>query len=480
VLAAVVKGDLGRFSAAAKDMIGLHSSYVSTLLGEVKEGIDQSKEVSWVSVLELCEWAVEQRDEEGEAQDAFDLYDNWSDTRRQIARLIGTSLRQNALPLELHERIWDLIRILSSDDDPSSDTEHEGMSPWDLAINSVRGEALHSAVQYGLWLLRQNQNLEGQGFSRFPELRELFDDHLVSDIERSLAVHSVYGQFFPWLQLMDDQWASENADRIFPQEESGMGHWTAAWGAYILFCQPFAEVLRIIGRKYIAALDRLSEEEFFKNEPRVLEQLSHHIMTYCWRGDLQRLGLESLLDQFWSNAPEEVRDAAISFVGRVMTNSDVSIPPDVAERLQRMFDQRLADCEQHGAHACRELGSFGWWFSAGQLDDYWLMNTLVRVVNVTNHIENERDIITRLVNVCEEWPEESANAIHVLVRGETNRWFARLAREPLLELLRRLRDMENESIRAEAMECANLLVARGHLEFRAIADELSSGTTRTQ
>jgi hypothetical protein len=46
---------------------------------------------------------------------------------------------------------------------------------------------------------------------------------------RPWPIRSVYGQWLPWLILMDRAWTEQNLERIFPEDESLAELRDAAW-----------------------------------------------------------------------------------------------------------------------------------------------------------------------------------------------------------------------------------------------------------
>ena len=65
------------------------------------------------------------------------------------------------------------------------------------AINTVRGEAMHTVVRYALWIRRHfKQTPEGakrleRDFDEMPEVRQVLNEHLNPDQELSLAIRSI-------------------------------------------------------------------------------------------------------------------------------------------------------------------------------------------------------------------------------------------------------------------------------------------------
>ena len=91
------------------------------------------------------------------------------------------------------------------------------MDPATLSLNTTRGQAFHGVVRYALWLQRHSEDPDKFSFSDAPEVKAVLDAHLDVNRDPSLAIRSVYGQWFPWLVLLDRDWAVGNAAQNLPE-----------------------------------------------------------------------------------------------------------------------------------------------------------------------------------------------------------------------------------------------------------------------
>ena len=118
---------------------------------------------------------------------------------------------------------------MTRDPEPTPDDEakHDSLSfdPANLAINTTRGEAMNALLQYALWIRRHiekeadAEELIYRGLEDMPEVRDVLVAHLDPTSEPSLAIRSIYGHWFPWLVLLDDKWAKDHVELIFPADE---------------------------------------------------------------------------------------------------------------------------------------------------------------------------------------------------------------------------------------------------------------------
>ncbi len=139
------------------------------------------------------------------------------------------------------------------------------MDPATLALNTVRGHAMHAVVSYALWIhkaINDEHDKSGahEGFDAMPEVRTVLDRHIDPARDPSVAVRSVYGQRFPWLGLLDEAWAASASQLIFPADSALRILGDAAWYSYVIFCQPYDRVFRLLRMQYSDAVDQLHDD----------------------------------------------------------------------------------------------------------------------------------------------------------------------------------------------------------------------------
>jgi hypothetical protein len=222
------------------------------------------------------------------------------------------------------------------------------MNPSELSINTVRGEAIHTVVRYALWIRRHfEQTGDGakalvRGFDEMPEVRQVLDTHLNPDQEPSLAIRSIYGRWFPWLILIDPNWATQNVAKIFPQDEILSDLRIAAWESYIIFCPVYNNVFEVLHEEYRYAVERINATESEKRTQRDPDHyLAQHLMTLYWRGKLSLEQPNGLLTRFFELAPDELRGDSLEFIGRSLRNTNEEIELRILNQLQLLWEQRL-------------------------------------------------------------------------------------------------------------------------------------------
>jgi len=361
-------------------------------------------------------------------------------------------------------------------DDPDPTTRHEAeyggknMDPATLSINTVRGEAMHAAVRYGLWVRRhvplsEDHTTTIRGFSEMPELRVLLDQRLRHEAEPSQTVRAVFGWWLPWLALLDREWVAANLTAIFPLEPNYRHLLDAAWDTYITICQPFDDILPLLEGEYIRAIERIGSERNIRHGETPDERLAEHLMVFYLRG---KLGLESTqISAFFERAPDLLRAHAIAFVGRVLLNAD-NLPSDFICRARTLWERRIATARAAPQSPAAELEAFGWWFGSDRFDTEWSTANLRDALSLVGRSEPDHLVLERLVTISKDLPGICAECVRMLVEGAKEQWTVYMWRDELRSILQNVMSSTSSSAREVAERVINLLAARGYPEFRDI------------
>lgn len=479
VLSAVISEDPERFSVDANKFIGLHPTYIRALISGLRDALKKDIAIKWELVLNLCEWVLEQPREFGGKYKEYTNGDpNWSWVRKKIPDLfsVGFDSTSQSKMYEFRERIWQLIEKITYDPEPTPEDESQyygkNFDPANLSINTVRGEAMHAVVHYALWIRRSIDNEPDReikilnGLNEMPEVRTVLEKHLDYSIDPSLAIRSVYGQWFPWLVLLDKKWAIKHVEKIFPFDKASQSYWDAAWNTYIKYCQAYDGVFKLIRRQYILAVDNLLDINDFKDDiDRPHERLADHLMFFYWRGVID-LEDTDLFVKFWENAPSDIKGKAIEYIGRSLKNTEGAVPSDVIDRLKQLWNWRLdiikssKDTMDHYP----ELKAFGWWFASGKFEDLWAINKLLESVGHINKTDPAHLVLERLADLSNQMPTETVKCIDFLCKGDKEGWKIHGWKKHIIIILTNALQTKTNARRL-AEDLIHYLGSRGWLEF---------------
>jgi hypothetical protein len=488
-LTSTVTEDPSRFAMGAPRFQGLSPEYVGALLRGLGDAVTKGKTFDWGPVLDLSAWVVTQP-AAGRGAGAVDeeAVQAWSWGRQMAGRLLseGFTEEPQGVPFEFREQAWRVLQPLTDDPEPTPGYEDQyggsNMDPPTLSINTVRGQAMHAVMRYALWAKGHlERQIEGQektwpGFAAMPEVQEVLEAHLDRARDPSLAVRSVYGQWFPWLALVDTGWARQKASDIFPLGEEDRAYFEAAWNTYVVFCQPYDDVLEVLREAYGEAIQSIGSgkgETHLSGDPD--EGLAQHLMAFCWRG---KLSLDDpLLVLFWEKASDDLRAFALGFIGRSLQNTEGPIDARILDRLSKLWEGRLSAAEEDPQNHAGEMMAFGWWFAFGKFDIKWALVQLREALSVTTQAppmrrrgQPDASVMDKLAEIAGQFPHEAVQCLRLMVEGDREGWRIYAWRGKARTIL--AAGMRNVEARSEAEATINYLGSRGFVDdFRDLLDE---------
>jgi hypothetical protein len=470
-----------RFAAIAPAFAELHPAYAADVLSGLGEAAKQGRTYEWRPVFDLAQAGIGEprmlpgRDEHQE----HEVTRGWVEVRMEAARLLDIGLRNDRIPAWADSDVFEILAALAEDPDPSPSDEQRhaeaNTGPVTLDLNTVRGAAFHAIMQYAWW--RKKQTPPGQTPSLSRLLRELLDRHLDPEHEPTQAIRSIYGQYFPHLLACDKEWAQSRVDAIFPRDPSLEHLRHAAWDRYLLFNRPYRSTYELLGERYREAITQLAAGNLEHAPDQVddesTEALTAHVFGLYAQGTV---GLEpgSPVDLFFENAPVGERAHLIEMAGIEVTNAERPSPM-VLDRLQRLWEWRLAVLQQRADAAPEELKGFGWWFGSGKFDDDWALGQLHDLLASEGAVDPDHTVAERLAALRRERLAQVVACLSLLIdatyRHPAQRsWFVTATRDDIRVILREGIAAEDAETRRVARETVNRLIARGHTEF---ADLLS-------
>lgn len=444
----------------------LRPVHTSNLLGGLEQALRKERGFDWKPVLELCQWAVEHHDAASNDSDG-----RWSWVRRSEVELVGQGCQQGpgSLPLSERGRVWRIIESLTNDPEPTREHEAkyggDNMDPPTLALNTIRGRAMEAVVRYALWVKRELSSDGPFSFDVVPECRNVLEHRLDPAVEPSAAIRSVYGQWFPWLVLIDEDWCHKHRASIFPPQNENRPLYEAAWYAYLTFCDAYDSCLLILEGEYRRTLDELSSPPSQKpRDPH--ECFAEHLMKFYWRGKLQLDDATSLLSEFFAKAPDKLRGHAIEFIGRSLRNTEGELEAKYQIRLKALWESRVASASKTPSAHSEEFLAFGWWFASQKFDDSWIIPQLVVAAETVKRLEPAHMVLEVLVPKAARWPADALRCVSAMAAGDNTPWGVYMWRDDVSAVIAAVLEHGDASAQENARKLVHWLGAKGHREFR--------------
>jgi hypothetical protein len=474
-----------RISRLAPRLASLPPVHVQWALIGLDKAIRSGKQILWPSLIELLEQVVQVQEDDAQSEVDADNYGRWRWVRQQVAGVLESGFRSTAspMPFELRESVWQVLQPLTDDPDPSSEygARYEGsnMDPATLALNSTRGRAMHAVVSYALWVHRAMEDVHRKSdappsFEVMPEVRVVLDRHIDPEYDSSVAVRSVYGQRFPWLALLDERWAASASSLIFPEDRALSLLRDAAWYSYVIFCQPYDHVFRLLRSQYSTAVDRLMHDSpgwrWLSGSEAPDHGLAGHLLSFYWRGLIELGDTDELLERFFAHAAPDTRRFAIQLLGRALCESE-RLDNRVRERLERLWEWRIWDAERgRREDQLTEIAAFSSWAEADALNPEWRLTQLERILQLGATLDHESSALGALEKLAHNYPLRSARALRLYLDREKEGWTIEAGRREIENILQTCLASENPDVLATVEDLIHWLGSLGYGGFRTLLE----------
>lgn len=350
----------------------------------------------WKSLINYLKWAINNNSSKKNVK--------LTEIRMAACRLLNKGLSSNNIGIDfsLKNDLWFVINHCLKDSDPLLSSEKtiqtDDSDFYHKAINSVRSKALECSILYGLWCLKNLGIPKGEGKKELlPELFQTLEYFLNYKNEQSLAVHSIYGRWLPWLYLLDKHWTCDNLSKILPHTQNNLNRYNSAWHTYLLYIQPYDEMFNYIEKEYDYAVNQLSSDSTDKTSIRLVNEL----IVFYLRGTIESLESEIFNNLYKKNNIELFKEI-ISFTGRFSTEY-------CEEKAISIWEKTLLKCEELDQYV--PLTEFGYWTALDFLNDEWILDQIIIVLSKAKYIHPEHFIIDRL---CKAYKKHSLKVTEVL------------------------------------------------------------------
>ena len=465
-LEAVVAKAPAKFLQARKAFLEGPVRYVGAVLRGLSQAVRDDVAIDWSTTIDLMSWLSARQRDESELR--------WA--RQDCIRLLEEGLKGDLVDIRLRKVVWSIIDTIADDKDPSPEDDSKPAS--DLAtrsINTVRGNALHAVVIYSLWVYRSvmgtsEAKLGAFGMRMIPEVRTRLERHLDPAIDPSPGIRSVYGQWFPYLVLLDDAWASQQVTSIFPGDQPELRD--AAWETYLRFCRVYNRPFELLRSQYREAVDRVDETG--GHDPSARESiggfLGEHLVILAGRGLVAWSDEDALLRRFFEKAGPDDGRRAIWLIGRDLSKHENEIPDEALGRFQRLADELLGLLEKHGRKRMGHLSRLGWWIGSGRFDPEWTLDRLQRLLELAGAAEPSFQVMDCLVEISKSNPTEAFKVLRTWLNTERPDRSGLIGRKnSTMAILRAA--LKQPSTQDDVRSFIHQLGAAGHLGFRDLLAE---------
>jgi hypothetical protein len=433
---------------------------------------------TWEQIIGLCAWVVNQGTTiPGRTTGRLPWDLDWSLTRSEILNLLKIALKSSAnpIPFNLREHVWSVLAPLTIDPDPNVQKETEWLGvdrrdghrtdeedssyPGDVAINSVRSEAISTVIDYAIWvknnLGRNFEDGQPERLGLMPEVREVLEHHLDPQNDPSIAVAYLYGRKLSKLQWIDAGWVRNNKNRIFPRDPASKERRAAAWEGYLMNGSLRYDILK---EEYATAVDMAgkdpAETGHFMNPDK---SLGMHLLQLYLGDQVELNSSKSILNEFWDKASDRLRKQVLrEFSLRIRNNGD----PNNKWRMFWEFRINAIKQSARPEESMLELKEFGYWFETGIFENKWALDQLRRILEMTDgHIEGGAYPVERLSHIPLDFIAEILECAILLGRGSEEN-LLRYSKESVARIYAAAMDSGSDEIKKKAEELRSILLSK--------------------
>jgi hypothetical protein len=399
--------------------------------------------------------------------------------RHAASRFLRSALKADCvIPDCYFSEIPELLRRLIEQDDPQLSENRNSFGDWlTTAINSVRGDAVESLLNFASRQNKASKKID-------PWIFELIRSRLELPNE-SPAIFALFGAHLRFLIHLFDQELKDVSNLLFSPDRPE--HRAALFTAHFMYDHPWNPILQTFPNFISDALDTLkmmhaqaNHDEAKENRIEVGSRFGTHITCYYWSGAFSTESEgEAALDRFFDIVTPTTRAALISQIASIWEQNLSEKPDDkVIGKVMRIWERRFAQIERKlkNGNASSEydgelaestdfLGCecfpFEWRFKHAKLSieqlrkaprAYRLLKAIADFSNSSDRLESMLELLTALLKRPSDelrWSIQFKDLAPVVSVGVAS---------------------ENPNARKLASECKDLLLKMGFSDFLNLED----------
>lgn len=466
-LSSAVRENPRRYVEHATMFACVSDTYLSAILNALRQKQLSQSADDWASMLKLIRAWCDNSKTASEDSSLYFLV-------REILETLKDAVKSDSTSSAAHrDLLKHIIRSLQHIVYGAQDErEHErDMSDIEklLPINNVETSYYELCVHYGLWVYRQNTNAEElvPSVGRAQDISEPFEVLANAlEVRASKPLYFSLGQHFPYLLHLDTDWTRGLIVDVFPSNTNHSENAVTSWNAYVTLNLPNILTFETLRDAYRAMIESLGNNPGKLLDEVFDERLAVHL-TYAYAWGIVSHEKASLIDIFYRRGSLGLRRYFLRYIGTEVGRTD-SIPPDVINRFQALWDDRVASLEKSTEAEWLELAGFSHWFATRNFPIDWSLPRLLDVLRRTKTIDDPDDIMLRLDEAAEQFPAEVLSALSMLLQHQQSDIDMVAYSEHLKSILEQTLSSPDSVIEKKARAVIDRLMALGYAQYREL------------
>ncbi len=446
--------------------------YHSHLLRGLQNAVKNQGELPITQVIKLCEFIANQEKDKFQRQE---FEEGLPAAKLAVVQLFEEIFRNREpyIENELLEKPGQIIVNLLHQEESFPDNEDaQSYDPATHSLNCIHGVAMHSLVSYGLYCERKRK--QEMGDKGEPIMIHIVKETLTEKLDKtknpSLAVHSVFGWYFPQFIYLDKKWALENREQIFPAD--GMTkYWQAAWSAYIRFSDVYTNVFPELINQYQRALKEFTPSQKRQGLDRSDEQMATHILKAYLLDMIKLDSKDGLLSLYYQQANDEIRSHGNFWLSKVLESQQPSAEAVIWEKIWNLWQWRIEEAVQSNNrdNYSKEIANFSRFMKHCPLDLKELDSVIEQTLTFKLNGFEAGEIIDYLSKNSEIFPNLAVSNLQKIILSSQEFYTLEDTKKGIEQILTSAMNADNVS-KAQAIEIINVFGERGDYSWRRLLD----------
>ena len=374
----------------------------------------------------------------------------------------------------LLEKCGQIIVEFLHQKEPFPDNEDaQGYDPATHSLNCLHGVAMHALIAYGLYCERKRKQEKGNKESPIMVslLKETLTEKLDKRKNRSLAVHSVYGWYFPQFIYLDKEWALENRKRIFPSESRKKKYRHSAWSAYIRFSDVYTNVFPELINQYKKALKEFPTAEKSQGLDRSDEKMATHVLKAYLVNLIEFYSRDGLLRLYYQMADDETRSHGNFWLSQVLGSQKPSGEDTIWKKIWDIWQWRIREAIQSNNrdNYTKEITNFCRFLKHCPLNLEELNSIIEKTLTFKLDGYATGEIVEYLGNNSDSFPALAVSHLHTIILSNQETYILEDTKKSIEQILTSAMNTDDAS-KTKAIEIINAFGERGDYSWRSLLE----------
>jgi len=427
-----VGNDPNLYAASADQFIDLKPIYIRRVLEGLQNAVTNQRDFDWSKILKLIVFVYNQHDQVIDPTSLAEGDDkNWLWACTTASELLVAGLRrgERGIAFEhatlLQSLVFKALALAPSHPELEDFEERFRRESFFAAQATLRGSAVEMCILAVFWLSKDTSSSIGsaprRALENLPDIRQALESQLADRSADGRVPRAIIGRYLRFLFHFGEEWLRSQIPAIFSADNDGLRR--TSWHAHLGHDQgPLSDLMAELHGCYaeeIALLASKGTDREFRDFYH--KRLADYVLVLHLWGGLPN----DLMEQFWRDAPAELRRHAMWFVGNQVSRPSSEVPDEVKARGFAYWERRLneATLSSESEVYRAEMGTIGQWCFHGTVDETWLCEQLSSMLEANFVPSNAYTVVEWLGKIAPRHVDRAVELMVALLRHPlTDQW----------------------------------------------------------